>query len=155
MRPRAWHRQRTDESNRQDHGPLAVWKFGGASLADAPAIRKAADLIAAHNGPLVVVCLGARRRHRPAARRSALSMEGQDRQAATVAAGLLVRHRKIVRDLVPPGRLAGRCCHRSTKRRASTAICARPSACSARGAGASDMIVSRGERLSAPFSPPS
>ena len=35
--------------------PLEVWKFGGASLADAPAIQRAAGLIAAHRGPLVVV----------------------------------------------------------------------------------------------------
>ena len=35
---------------------LEVWKFGGASLADAAAISKAATLIAAHEGPLVVVC---------------------------------------------------------------------------------------------------
>ena len=35
--------------------PLEVWKFGGASLADAAAIRRAAALIASHKGPLVVV----------------------------------------------------------------------------------------------------
>ena len=34
---------------------LEVWKFGGASLADAAAIQRAAKLIAAHDGPLVVV----------------------------------------------------------------------------------------------------
>lgn len=34
---------------------LEVWKFGGASLSDARAIRKAAERIAAHRGPLVVV----------------------------------------------------------------------------------------------------
>ena len=36
-------------------GDLEVWKFGGASLADAAAIRKAASLVAGHKGPLVVV----------------------------------------------------------------------------------------------------
>ena len=35
--------------------PLEVWKFGGASLADAGAIERAATLIASHDGPLVVV----------------------------------------------------------------------------------------------------
>jgi aspartokinase/homoserine dehydrogenase 1 len=34
---------------------LEVWKFGGAALADARAIQKAAERIAEHNGPLVVV----------------------------------------------------------------------------------------------------
>jgi aspartokinase/homoserine dehydrogenase 1 len=34
---------------------VEVWKFGGASLADGKAIRRAADQIAAHRGPLVVV----------------------------------------------------------------------------------------------------
>ena len=35
--------------------PLEVWKFGGASLADADAFRRAADLIREHSGPLVIV----------------------------------------------------------------------------------------------------
>ena len=35
--------------------PLQVWKFGGASLADAPAIERAAALVTAHRGPLIVV----------------------------------------------------------------------------------------------------
>ena len=34
---------------------LEVWKFGGASLADGRAIAAAAERIAAHRGPLVVV----------------------------------------------------------------------------------------------------
>src|SRR5262245_10485921 len=40
---------------RKPRASLEVWKFGGASLADAPAIARAASLIAAHRGPLVVV----------------------------------------------------------------------------------------------------
>lgn len=36
-------------------GKLEVWKFGGASLADADAIKRAAARIAAHKGPLVIV----------------------------------------------------------------------------------------------------
>ena len=34
---------------------LEIWKFGGVALADARAIQKAADRIAEHDGPLVVV----------------------------------------------------------------------------------------------------
>jgi aspartokinase/homoserine dehydrogenase 1 len=35
---------------------LEIWKFGGASLADTAGIRRAAELVAGHRGPLVVVC---------------------------------------------------------------------------------------------------
>jgi aspartokinase len=35
--------------------PLEVWKFGGASLASAEQIEKAAALIAKHTGPLIIV----------------------------------------------------------------------------------------------------
>ena len=38
---------------------LEVWKFGGASLADAAAIRRAVSLIADHRGRLVVVASAA------------------------------------------------------------------------------------------------
>ena len=48
---------------------LEVWKFGGASLADAAAIARAVALIQAHPGPLVVVASRRWRRDRPAARR--------------------------------------------------------------------------------------
>ena len=34
---------------------LEIWKFGGAALADARAIQRAADRIVEHAGPLVVV----------------------------------------------------------------------------------------------------
>ena len=34
---------------------LEIWKFGGASVADGRAIQRAAQQIAAHRGPLVVV----------------------------------------------------------------------------------------------------
>jgi len=34
---------------------LEIWKFGGASLADAQGIRRAVGLVTDHQGPLVVV----------------------------------------------------------------------------------------------------
>ena len=71
------HRRGTDWVGRRGHGrmwhsmppssparssrlrprsaPLHVWKFGGASLADATAVATAASRIAAYRGPLVVV----------------------------------------------------------------------------------------------------
>src|SRR3989442_9727613 len=35
--------------------PLEVWKLGGASVADAPAVRRVAGLVQRHAGDLVVV----------------------------------------------------------------------------------------------------
>ena len=82
---------------------LEVWKFGGASLADAAAIRRAAALIAAHAGPLVVVAsaLGGI---------TDLLLEGAHRAAAqsgdepsAPASVFLRRHRRAAKELVPPG----------------------------------------------------
>ena len=85
--------------------PLEVWKFGGASLADAQAVERAARLIAAHRGPLVVVASavggitdllldGAR----------AATVDKRD-EAARAAATFLRRHREVVHGITPPGRL--------------------------------------------------
>jgi aspartokinase/homoserine dehydrogenase 1 len=130
--------------------PLAVWKFGGASLADAAAIRRAASLIAAHDGPLVVVCsalagvtdllLGGARH----------SLAGDDRQAARAAADLLTRHRRVVHELIPAGRA-----RRALLAKVDAAAREYRNLCDAVGVlghlapRASDMLVSRGERLSA------
>ena len=35
--------------------PLEIWKFGGASVVDAAAMRNVVALIKGHSGPLVVV----------------------------------------------------------------------------------------------------
>jgi aspartokinase/homoserine dehydrogenase 1 len=130
--------------------PLAVWKFGGASLADAAAIRRAASLIAAHDGPLVVVCsalagvtdlLLSGARH---------ALAGDDRQAARTAAELLTRHRRVVHELIPAGRA-----RRAVLARVDAAAREYRNLCDAVGVlghlapRASDMLVSRGERLSA------
>ncbi len=42
-------------SRKRAKGSLEVWKFGGASLADAAAVRRAVELIKSHRGPLVIV----------------------------------------------------------------------------------------------------
>jgi aspartokinase/homoserine dehydrogenase 1 len=130
--------------------PLAVWKFGGASLADAAAIRKAAALVAAHPGPLVVVCsalagvtdlLLAGAQH---------ALAGDAREAARTAAALLTRHRHVVRDLVPAGR-ARRALLASidTAAREYRDLCGAVAVLGHLAPRASDMLVSRGERLSA------
>ena len=83
---------------------LQVWKFGGASLADAAAIERAAALIAAHDGPLVIVASAL-------AGITDLLIGGAQHAAAdtsTRAAGqasaLLQRHRQAVKALLPSGK---------------------------------------------------
>src|SRR5512140_3359936 len=82
---------------------LEGWKFGGASLADAAAVRNAVSLIRGHRGPLVVVVSalagvtdlllnGARR-----------SVAGQPQAASTAAAQFLRRHRDLAHALVADG----------------------------------------------------
>jgi aspartokinase len=113
---------------RRPKAPLEVWKFGGASLADATAIARAASLIAAHPGPLVVVCsamAGVTDQLLAGARQA---VAGDERASARTAAALLARHRKVAEDAVP--RNAGPSSRRSSGRPASTETCAPPCACS-------------------------
>src|SRR4051812_33661916 len=82
---------------------LQVWKFGGASLADAAAIDRAAALIASHDGPLVVVAsalAGITDLLLGGAQEAAAG--GADSGAAR-AATFLQRHRQAVKALVPSG----------------------------------------------------
>ena len=129
---------------------LQVWKFGGASLADAAAIQRAAALIAANQGPLIVVAsaLGGV---------TDLLLEGaryavaDDRKQATrVAAAFLQRHRRVARELVPPGRarreLLAAIDHAAREYRE---LCTAVGVLGHLAPRASDMLVSRGERLSA------
>ena len=85
--------------------PLEIWKFGGASVVDAAAVRNAVDLIRRHPGPVVVVVSalgGVTDALLEGARRSA---GGDPTAAAGVAASFLRRHRDIAMELVPPGRV--------------------------------------------------
>ena len=84
-------------------GALEVWKFGGASLADSAAIEKAADLIAAHPAPLVVVAsaLGGVTDMLLEGARQAVA--GKTKAASRIAADFLVKHREVVHALVPEG----------------------------------------------------
>ena len=83
---------------------LEVWKFGGASLADAAAIAKAVALICGHRRPAGDRGLGARRHHRSAARgrrrrdlRPPAPMRAAPRRSSSGA------HRDVARALLPPG----------------------------------------------------
>jgi aspartokinase/homoserine dehydrogenase 1 len=144
--------RQADKTTRRRGGsaPLAVWKFGGASLADAAAIRKAAELIASHDGPLVVVCSAMAGVTDQLLEGARLAVEGEDRQAAKVAGKLLARHRKVVTDLVPPGR-ARRALLASLDiaAREYQDLCTAVHVLGHIEPRASDVMVSRGERLSA------
>ena len=130
--------------------PLEVWKFGGASLASAEQIEKAAALIAKHSGPLVVVpsaLAGITDLLLEGARQA---MAGNRAEIARLSATLLCRHRDVVRALLPSG--AAR-----RKLLATIDVAAREyrELCAAVGLldnlepRASDRLVSRGERMSA------
>jgi bifunctional aspartokinase / homoserine dehydrogenase 1 len=130
--------------------PLEVWKFGGASLASAEQIEKAAALIAKHTGPLVIVpsaLAGITDLLLDGARRA---LGGRRDEIARLSATFLRRHRDVVRALLPGG--APR-----RKLLATIDIAAREyrELCAAIGLldnlepRASDRLVSRGERMSA------
>jgi aspartokinase/homoserine dehydrogenase 1 len=135
-------------SRRRD--PLEVWKFGGASLASAEQIQKAAALIAKHTGPLVIVpsaLFGITDLLLEGAR---LALAGRRDEIARLSATFLRRHRDVVRALLPAG--APR-----RKLLATIDVAAREyrELCAAIGLldhlapRASDRLVSRGERMSA------
>ena len=129
---------------------LEVWKFGGASLADAGAIRRAAALIAAHRGPLVVVAsalggitdllLGGA--HGAAA--------GNRDDAAGLASTFLRRHRQAAKDLIPAG--AARRTLLATIDAAAREfrdLCGAVAVLGHLEPRTTDLLVSRGERMSA------
>ena len=131
-------------------GVLEVWKFGGASLADAAAIRKAAALIAGHPGPLVIVASALAGVTDALLEGAHGAAAGKPNVAVRVANDLLQRHRQVATQLVPSG--VGR---RHLLTTIDTAAREYRELCGAVGvlghleARTSDMLVSRGERLSA------
>jgi aspartokinase/homoserine dehydrogenase 1 len=129
---------------------VSVWKFGGASLADAAGISRAADLITRERRPLVVVCsalAGVTDQLLEAAR---LSVTRQEKAALRVVSTLATRHRKVATELLPAG---------ARRREVLAAIeaamdelrelCSAVRVLGTLAAHASDLIVARGERLSA------
>jgi aspartokinase/homoserine dehydrogenase 1 len=129
---------------------LEVWKFGGASLADAGAIQRAAALIAEHKGPLIVVASalgGITDLLIGGAQRAAA---GSADETASRASVFLQRHRQAVKSLLPPGK----------KRRALLAriddaareyrdLCAAVAVLGHLEPRTMDLLVARGERMSA------
>lgn len=130
--------------------PLEVWKFGGASLAAAGEIQKAAALVARHNGPLLVVVSALAGVTDLLLEGAAHALGSRPAEASRTAAAFLRKHREVVRAIVPPGK--GR---RSLLARVDAAAREYRELCGAVGLlghlapRASDLLVSRGERISA------
>jgi aspartokinase/homoserine dehydrogenase 1 len=136
--------------NKKRAGPLNVWKFGGASLADGRAVREAAARIASHNGPLIVVASAL-------AGVTDLLIDGADRAVAgqtdsaeRAALTLSDRHRQVVTATVEAGPA-----RQDLLAAIDTATAEYRDLCTAiRLIGhltprVRDVLVSRGERLSA------
>jgi aspartokinase/homoserine dehydrogenase 1 len=126
---------------------LEVWKFGGASLADADAVRHAVALIAAHRGPLVVV-VSALAGVTDALLEGAQQCRSGDRATASeTAASFLRRHRDLAHALVPRGRARQRLLASADQQaREYREIAHAVAALADLTPRASDTLVARGER---------
>src|SRR6266581_2231037 len=82
---------------------LEVWKLGGASLADANAVRRAVGLVQRHPGDLVVVVSALKDVTDGLLEGAHRSVSGDVAAASAQAAAFLRRHRALVLDLVAPG----------------------------------------------------
>ena len=126
---------------------LEVWKFGGASLADAAAVRHAVALVRAHRGPLVVVVsalAGVTDLLLEGARRS---VAGEPEAASAAAATFLRRHRDLAHALVPPGPARRRLlASTDAQAREYREIAHAMAALADLSHRASDTLVARGER---------
>jgi aspartokinase/homoserine dehydrogenase 1 len=126
---------------------LEVWKFGGASLADAAAVRHAIGLVRAHRGPLVVVVsalAGVTDALLDGARRS---VAGDPGAASAAAASFLRRHRDLAHALLPAGAARNRLLASADAQAREYREIAHAMAALADLSGrASDTLVARGER---------
>jgi aspartokinase/homoserine dehydrogenase 1 len=126
---------------------LEVWKFGGASLADAAAVSHAVSLVRAHRGPLVVVVsalAGVTDLLLDGARRS---VAGEREAASAAAASFLRRHRDLAHALVPAGAARNRLLSSAdAQAREYREIAHAMAALADLSSRASDTLVARGER---------
>jgi aspartokinase/homoserine dehydrogenase 1 len=129
---------------------LEIWKFGGASLADTAAIQRAAALIAKHPGPLVIVAsalAGVTDMLLDGANEAA---SGNGTHADKSAADFLRRHRQVARELLRPGPSRRRLLAAAdAAAREYRDLCGAVRVLGHLAPRASDLLVSRGERLSA------
>jgi aspartokinase/homoserine dehydrogenase 1 len=131
-------------------GTLEIWKFGGASLADAAAIERAAALISAHSGPLVVVASALAGVTDLLLNGATHASAGKAEEAGRVAARFLRRHQDIVRAVLPRG-VARRAllARLDAAAREYRDLCGAVAVLGHLAPRATDMLVARGERMSA------
>jgi len=128
---------------------LEVWKFGGASLADAAGIQKAVGLISGHDGPLVVVASALGGITDLLLEGAAAATSGRDPDARRAAAELLRRHRDVARALVPAGPARRKLMATiDAAAREYRELCVAIGVLGHLAPRASDLLVSRGERMS-------
>ena len=129
---------------------LEVWKFGGASLADVSAIARAVDLIKRHQGPLVIVASALGGITDLLLEGAAAATSGRSADAGRAAAVFLRRHRDVARALIPAGPARRRLLVTiETAAREYRELCIAIGVLGHLAPRASDLLVSRGERLSA------
>lgn len=127
-----------------------VWKFGGASLADAANVRAAASRIAAHDGPLVVVASALGGVTDLLLQGADEAMRGDQKASAGTAVTLWQRHRRVAETLLPRG-----AARRDALAAIETSIGEYADICTAVGIlghlspRTRDLLVARGERLAA------
>jgi aspartokinase/homoserine dehydrogenase 1 len=130
--------------------PLEVWKFGGASLASSDEIRKAAALIAKHDGPIVIVASALAGVTDLLLGGAVHAVQGRPADASRAAATFLKKHREVVRAVLPGGearrRLLGVI---DAAAREYRDLCGAVGLLGHLAPRASDLLVARGERMSA------
>jgi aspartokinase/homoserine dehydrogenase 1 len=127
--------------------PLEVWKFGGASVADAAAVRHAVALIKAHPGPLVVVVSALAGVTDALIDGSRRAVAGDPAAATAVAASFRRRHRELAEALVPRGSARVKLlASADAQAREYEEIAHAMAALADLSSRASDTLVARGER---------
>ena len=127
-----------------------VWKFGGASVADVAAIERAVDLIKRHQRPLAIVASALGGVTDLLLEGAASATSGRNADAARAAAVFLRRHRDVARALVPAGPARRRLLATiDGAAREYRELCIAIGVLGHLAPRASDLLVSRGERMSA------
>ncbi|MCG6923010.1 MAG: aspartate kinase [Acidobacteria bacterium] len=128
---------------------LEVWKFGGAALADAEAVRNVVALVGAHEGPLVVVVSALSGVTDSLLDGAREALTGETKAAEAAASSFVRRHRDIAHALIPAGparrRVLATAEQLAREYRETAHAVARLGDLSPR---ANDILVARGERAS-------
>jgi len=141
---------RPSSTPRRTRSQLEVWKFGGASLADAAGISRAVALIGGHQGPLAVVASALGGITDLLLEGAAAATSGRDADARRAAAEFLRRHRDVARALIPAGPARRRLLATiDASAREYRELCIAIGVLGHLAPRASDLLVSRGERISA------